>query len=174
LLFNLNFVCRSSRSIYGLRADQARLLAGLEAAFGVIEESLPPYRLIDGLLDRSAFDVRHLHPCGAGRNYLVIGPRGRVSRCQMSMDQPVTDIWADDPLQAVRNEGSGFEKVPVEEKEACGECPWRYWCAGGCPLLAYRAAGRSDVPSPYCDVYRALYPQLLRLEGLRLLRWQSP
>jgi uncharacterized protein len=34
--------------------------------------------------------------------------------------------------------------------------------------------GRSDVKSPYCNVYKALYPEVLRLEGLRLLKWHMP
>ena len=74
----------------------------------------------------------------------------------------------------MRERRGGFQNVPVDEKEGCRDCAWRYWCAGGCPLLAYRTAGRSDAPSPYCAVYKALYPDVLRLEGLRLLKWHLP
>ncbi len=172
LFFNLNFVREPGKSAQDSPADHAHLVAGVKAAFDVIEGDLPHHRLIDGLLDCSAFGVAHQYPCGARRSYLVIGPRGRVSRCQMTMDQPVTDIGDEDPLRVVREWDGGFQNVAVEEKEGCRDCTWRYWCAGGCPLLAYRAAGRSDVSSTYCDVYKALYPELLRLEGLRLLRWQ--
>lgn len=170
LLFNLNFVREPGYT----PAHRASLIAGIKAALVVIEAALPPRRLIDGLLDRSAFGAPHEHPCGAGRSYLVIDPRGRVARCQMTMDEPVTDVWADDPLRAVREWRGGFQNVPVDEREGCRNCTWRYWCAGGCPLLAYRTTGRSDVPSPYCAVYKALYPEVLRLEGLRLLKWRLP
>jgi len=169
LLFNLNFARgQVADSSYG----DDHIIAGVKAAFAVIEAELPRRRLIDGLVDRSAFGAPHEHPCGAGRNYLVIDPRGRVSRCQMEMDRAVADVWADDPLQAVREWRDGFQNVPVDERDGCRDCAWRYWCAGGCPLLALRAAGRSDAPSPYCEVYKSLYPDLLRLEGLRLLKWQ--
>jgi len=47
------------------------------------------------------------------------------------------------------------------------------WCAGGCPLATYRATGRYDVKSPNCNIYRALFPEALRLEGLRLLKYQD-
>jgi uncharacterized protein len=171
LLFNLNFVREPIASTHDLQADQAQLIAGMKASFAVIEAALPRRRLIDALVDRSVFSAPHKYPCGAGRNYLVIDHQGHVSRCQMTMDQPVTDIWADDPLQAVQGRDGGFQNVSVEEKEGCRDCVWRYWCAGGCPLLAHRTTGRSDVPSPYCAVYKALYPDILRLEGLRLLRW---
>ena len=172
LPFNLNFVREPGTGTHDLQADHTRLIAGLKAAFAVIEAALPCRRLIDGLVDRSAFGAPHEYPCGAGRNYLVIDARGHIARCQMTTDRPVTDVWADDPLQAVRERRDGFQNVPVDEKEGCQDCTWRYWCAGGCPLLAHRTTGRSDVPSPYCAVYQALYPDLLRLEGLRLLKWQ--
>ncbi len=171
LPFNLNFV-RGEGDV--TPADKARLIEGVQAAFAVIGQALPRRRLLDGLLDRSFFGAAHTHPCGAGRSYLVIGPQGRIARCQMEMERAVTDVWADDPLLAVRQRQDGFQNVPVESKESCRDCPWRYWCAGGCPLLAYRTTGRSDTASPYCEVYRALYPALLRLEGLRLLKWSPP
>lgn len=170
LPFNLNFYrehCGGGEAF--LRADNARLIEGMMAALDVIEENLPARSVIGGLLDRVNLGAAHAHPCGAGRSYLVIDHQGRIARCQMTMNQPVTDVEANDPLQAVREWENGFQNVPVDEKEGCGDCPWRYWCAGGCPLLAHRATGRSDVPSPYCEVYKTLFPRLLRLEGLRLL-----
>ena len=167
LLFNLNFVRQP-----GVEYCDDYIIAGVKAAFAVIEDRLPRRSLIGGLVDRSIFSAPHEHACGAGHNYLVIDSQGRVSRCQMTMGRPVTDVWTDDPLQAARSQCDGFQNVSVDEKEGCRDCVWRYWCAGGCPLLAHRAAGRSDAPSPYCDVYKSLYPDLLRLEGLRLLKWQ--
>ena len=172
LPFNLNFVRELGvGQVANLSHGDDHIIAGVKAAFAVIEAELPRRRLIDALIDCSLFGAAHTHPCGAGCNYLVIDPQGRVARCQMEMEHTVTDIWADDPLQRVRAQKGNFQNVSVEEKEDCRECPWRYWCAGGCPLLAYRTTGRSDAPSPYCAVYKSLYPALLRLEGLRLLKW---
>jgi len=28
--------------------------------------------------------------------------------------------------------------ISVEDKEECGECQWKHWRAGGCPLEAFR------------------------------------
>ncbi len=59
--------------------------------------------------------------------------------------------------------------MPVgEERAGCSSCPWRYGCAGVCPWLAGKASGRMTSPSPYCPVYHAFFPELLRLEGLHL------
>ena len=42
------------------------------------------------------------------------------------------------------------------------------------PLLTYRATGRFDVKSPNCNIYKALFPGVLHLEALRLLRYEEP
>jgi uncharacterized protein len=173
LLLNLNFYrdndCSASHA--DLLADQERVIAGMRAAFTVIEQRIPRRRLIGGLIDRSGFDQPHEYACGAGHNYMVIDHHGGVSHCQMQIERTVTHITAEDPLNIIRLEPSGFRNVPVSEKEGCRDCSWRLWCAGGCSLLTYRATGRSDVRSPYCHVYKALYPDAIRLEGLRLLKW---
>ena len=173
LLFNLNFYRDNdyAASHEGLVAEDAQLIAGARAAFKVIEERLPRQSLIAALVDRASFSSPHDHPCGAGHNYLVIDQNGRVARCQMEIEHTVTDVMASDPLEVVRTSQTGFDNMSVDEKVGCQECMWRYWCAGGCPLLTYRVTGRSDVKSPYCNVYRALYPDVLRLEGLRLMKW---
>jgi uncharacterized protein len=175
LLFNLNFYRDHDpgKSQAELRADDERLIAAMRAAFAVIEERLPRQSLIGALVDRASFGGPHKRSCGAGHDYLVVDEKGRVARCQMEIERPVADVLAQDPLAAVRGDMIGFQNLPVEEKEGCRECTWRYWCAGGCSLLTYRVTGRSDVKSPYCHVYQALYPEVLRLEGLRLLKWQT-
>jgi uncharacterized protein len=175
LRFNLNFY-RENDSSHGraeLVAEHAQIVDGTRAALAVIGTRLPQRRLIDGLIDRSAFDQPHEYACGAGHTYLAINQRGGVTRCQMEIEQPLTTVAADDPLSMIRLEPTGFRNLPADEKEGCRECSWRYWCAGGCPMLTFRTTGRSDVKSPYCAVYKALYPDVLRLEGLRLLKWAS-
>lgn len=165
LLFNLNFY----RPEHGraLQADNESLITNVRAAFGVIEKNLPRYNLIAGLLDRADFSSPHYHPCGAGRNYLVIDQHGRIAPCQMEITRTVTDIHQPDPLAIVRHATAWFYNPPVSEKEDCRACQWRFECAGGCPLLS------TSTRSPYCSVYQALFPELLRLEGMRLLKWQS-
>lgn len=39
----------------------------------------------------------------------------------------------------------GIQNLPVEEKEGCRTCEWKYWCTGGCSLATHRATGRYDV-----------------------------
>ncbi len=173
LLFNLNFYRDND---YAPRRDELpaaeeRLIAGMRAIFALIEAQLPRQSLVTALVDRSNFGGLHQHACGAGHNYLVIDQHGGIARCHMEIERSLAGIFTEDPLAAIKTETSGFQNVPVDEKEECRNCEWRYWCAGGCPLLTYRTTGRNDGKSPYCNVYKTLYPELLRLEGLRLLKW---
>jgi uncharacterized protein len=173
--FALNF-CREHDRIAEVRdlmASDERLIEGVRRVFRVIETDLPRYSLLNCLLDRVQMAAPHHYPCAAAHNYLVIDHCGRVAQCQMVMDRSVSTIWAEDPLTSVQNALDGISGLSVEEKEGCMACEWRYWCAGGCPLQTYRAAGRYDTRSPLCAVYRALMPDLLRLEGLRLLKYAS-
>jgi uncharacterized protein len=163
LLFNLNFV-RPTPGSPELAPSSEQLISGVGAALDVIESRLPSYRLIDGLLDRCITGVPHAYTCGVGRSYLVIGPSGQLARCHMELDEPVGSIWDPTPLTIVRNRAPGLRNAPVDSKEGCRDCQWRYICAGGCPLTSL--GGRS----PYCAVYRVFLPKLLRLEGRRLKR----
>lgn len=84
--------------------------------------------------------------------------------------------WTRDPSNRlitaeVRADQEGIQNLVVDDKEECRNCQWKYWCAGGCPLETYRMTSRYDVKSPRCHIYKALYPQVLRLEGLRLLKY---
>lgn len=176
LLFNLNFYRDHDSQKAGeeLRAEDDRLITAMRSAFAAIEESLPRRSLIAALVDRANFAGPHQRSCGAGHDYLVIDQAGRVARCQMEIERPVTNIFAHDPLREIQLYATGFQNLAVDEKEGCRNCHWRYWCAGGCSLLTHRITGRNDVKSPYCNVYKAIYPELLRLEGLRLLKWALP
>jgi uncharacterized protein len=130
--------------------------------------------LLGSLLDKADLSTPHHHTCGVGQNYLIIDQRGGITKCQMEMKRPITTIHVRDPLQRIREDRRGVQSVSVEEKEGCRDCEWRNWCAGGCPVLTYRSTGRYDIKSPNCNIYKALFPEVLRLEALRLLRYETP
>jgi uncharacterized protein len=169
LYFYRDNECSGDR--HDLRFEEGRLIQAMNSAFDVIETNLPQRSLLGCLMDRASFAAPHRRMCGVGQNYLVINQRGMVSKCQMEVECPVTSIAAEDPLGVLQADQTGLQNPPVDEKKDCRDCIWRYGCAGGCPLATYRATGRYDVKSPNCRIYKALYPHVLRLEGLRLLRW---
>lgn len=173
LPFSLNFFrendCAASFADLAYHDDQ--VIGAMRSAFAEIERRLPSYSLLGALIDRARLDAAHDRPCGVGQSYLVVNHQGGVAKCHMEIEQAVTDISAPDPLRLIREDMIGLRNIAVEEKEGCRTCTWRYWCAGGCPALTYRVTGRYDVKSPNCRIYQALFPDVLRLEGLRLLRY---
>jgi uncharacterized protein len=156
-----------------LRPDEARTIETMRAVYGIIEANLPRRSLLASLLDRTNLAWPHARACGAGVNYVAIDPRGRIAACQMDLDHTITSVDVDDPLADLSADQAGFQNPPVGEKSDCRECQWRYWCGGGCPLESHRATGRWDAQSPYCAIYQALFPEVLRLEGLRLLKYEQ-
>jgi uncharacterized protein len=173
LTFSLNFFrdndCAASFS--DLRYEEERMISALLEAFGVIEERLPRWSVLGSILDRGQLLAPRQRSCGVGQDYVVIDQRGRVAKCHMEIERTLGDVFRSDPLQLVRSDTRTVLNLAVDEKEGCRDCFWRYWCSGGCAVATFRATGRYDVKSPNCHIYKAIYPEALRLEGLRLLKY---
>lgn len=166
---SLNFYRANPQSLSraDLQLEEAAIIRGMEAAYRVFEEVLPTRPFLNGLLDRVQSQA-HTHTCGVGISYLVITHEGKIAQCQMHLDHPVGDVTVADPLRLTAT--GPIRNLSVDEKEGCRECSFRYRCTGGCTLETYRATGRWDIASPHCHIYKTLYPQAMRLEGLRLLK----
>ncbi|HZO74366.1 MAG TPA: radical SAM protein [Ktedonobacteraceae bacterium] len=163
-----------STHLTNLQYRDAQMIEGMRAVFAYIAEHLPRRRLLSSLVDKADTNGPYQYACGVGRNYFAVDQRGGIAKCQMAITQTLTTIQADDPLRVVREEQDGVQGLPVDEKEGCRSCQWRYWCRGGCPMQTYRMTGRSDIKSPNCAIYKALFPEALRLEALRLLKYELP
>jgi uncharacterized protein len=175
LPFSLNFYRENelSASQKDMQLNDEKMIKGMLAAFKVLESNLPKRDFLGGIIDRANLSAAHMYTCGVGKNYLVFDQNGQVAKCQMHIRKPITDVHAADPLAVLRADPGGIQSLPVEQKEDCKTCEWKHWCAGGCPLVTQRATGRYDVKSPNCRIYKALFPEALRLEGLRLLKYQD-
>jgi uncharacterized protein len=171
LPFSINFyrenACSAGQA--DLQLDEQRVMRGLRAALKVIEQhivqggALPP--LLASLLDRANLAAPHRRTCGVGHSYLVFDTQGALHKCQMAMQHALGNAWQPDPLLVVIEDRQVLPNSAVDERLECADCAWRAWCTGGCPLEARSPEGRS----PNCAIYRALLPEVLRLEGLRLL-----
>lgn len=176
LTFSFNFF-RDNDCAAGfpdLRYQEDAMISAMLDAFGAIEERLPRWSVLGSVLDRGQLLQPRQRSCGVGEDYVVIDHKGRVAKCHMEIERTLGEVFGDDPLQLVLRDRSTVQNLPVEEKEGCRDCSWRYWCSGGCAVATFRATGRYDVKSPNCNIYKAIYPQALRLEGLRLLHYAVP
>jgi uncharacterized protein len=164
--------CSATRS--DLQFSEEQMIDGMRTAFTYIQNHLPSRKIYGSLMDRASLAAPHHYTCNAGQDYLVIDQDGGIAKCQTEINRTITTIYADDPLSDVRSYQQGPQVVDVDAKEGCRTCNWRYWCSGGCAVVTYRFTGRNDIRSPNCSIYKALFPEALRLEALRLLKYASP
>ncbi|MCV6637078.1 radical SAM protein [Candidatus Albibeggiatoa sp. nov. NOAA] len=164
LPFSLNFYRQNlqTKSHQELKLEEDIIIQGMLAAYKAIEQNLPDYPLSNGLLDRLQ-PFAHTQTCGVDESYLVIDHHGRHRQCHTQLEQTT---FGNIPIQTTPK----IQNLPVDEKQGCKDCEYRYFCTGGCPIETYNATGRWDVKSPHCNIYKTLFPELLRLEGLRLLK----
>ena len=175
LPFSINFFRENDASVSfpDLRLDEHCLIQAMLATFKVIETKLPKRSLLASLVDLSNLAMPHSRTCSVGTNYMVINHQGGIAKCQMHIQQTVTNVSTIDPLNFIRTDDMGIQNLPVDSKEECCDCEWRYWCTGGCPLVTFRATGRYNTTSPNCNIYKTLFPEVVRLEGLRLLKYHT-
>lgn len=170
LPFSLNFYreCQTGRKLAQavlshLQPDPERLIDVVRQALALVEAE-PAYPLpLTGILDRARLDVPHYRPCSAGNDYLAVDPDGYISACQMLLEEPWAHLEDEDPLLAVRARGETTFR-PVQDHAECSQCQWQTACSGGCPLLRDTLLNRA-----YCRAYQVLLPELVRLEGKRLI-----
>jgi uncharacterized protein len=173
--FTLNFYRAHDHGIaHGdnahVQADEQQLIDGMRAAYRVIGQQLPQYSVLGSLLDRTNLTAPHRYTCPVGSHYLVIDQHGEIGKCQMDMQHSITTVWDADPLDMLRQDQTQVQNLSVEHKEICRECQWRYWCAGGCALVTHYVTDHYDASSPNCAIYQDLFPEVIKLEGLRLLQ----
>ena len=175
LTFSLNFFRDTPGATQenDLRYDEQQMIDSLFKTFAVIEKNLPPWSILGAVLDRGQLVQPRQRPCGVGQEYIVVDQRGRIAKCHMEIEKTIGNVFEDDPVLLVRQNQDDVRNIPVNEKEGCRDCTWRYWCSGGCPAATYQVTGRYDVASPNCNIYKAIYPAAIRLEGLRLLKYAN-
>jgi len=168
LPFNVNFYRECApdngrRPRGPLSPSPVQLLEAMQGILAIIRAH-PSYALpLTAVLDRTRLDIPHDYTCSAGRDYLVVGTGGQVSACQMLLEEPWTSLADADPLCAVRRRGEELFRAADDDAD-CRACTWRTACSGGCPLLR-----KSVLHGDYCQVYRALFPELVLLEAKRLI-----
>lgn len=170
LKFNFTLVRKNDCSVEVVAFEEEVIIKGLLETFEVIKNNLPEYSLVGSISDKMNVLFAHNKTCGAGHNYLVFNTYGEISKCQMQMDKTVSSYKSENPIQDIQEDKKFVRSFDVDDIEECKTCEIRYFCTGGCPMETYNKTGHYNVKSPNCNIYKTIYPELLKLEALRLLR----
>ena len=168
IAFAINFVRENQYSQkYHDDAFNSRIISEMSHVFDYLENNAPQKPIWQSILDRVNPVKGHNQCCGAGRSYVVIGCNGDLFNCQTDLAEPVGSI--NDSRDLLEQIDSGWKKQGFTgTRSGCSNCQWEHICCGGCPLLSKQVTGGFSGPSPYCSVYRALIPRMLRLEAIRI------
>lgn len=101
---------------------------------------------------------KNCHACG--KWFLVFDPNGDIRSCNGDMETKVGSIYTTE-----------FKDIKFPHRwssknlEDCKGCEWANggWCQGGCPLSRKLTWGHYNKETPFCFVYKTLFPRLKEL-----------
>jgi uncharacterized protein len=176
LRFRLSPYRRPLLSLADQKSENAELIYELKRCYEWLEDHLPSRSLYEvhqfGDISLKTPKVR---VCGIGTNTLVFSSDGRLSLCPFDLENPVGNGLENNAIELLRSQkafspdDNRVDLIPV-----CQDCQWRFTCAGGCPNLTRNQYGVFHHTSPYCEVYQAILPVLVRLYAVQLLRAGYP
>lgn len=73
----------------------------------------------------------------------------------------ITDLT--DVITYIDDIFSEISKTSACDVEECSKCLWRHSCAGACPLQTYATYKTYMHVSPYCNLYKACLPDVIRI-----------
>lgn len=163
----LNFVRDNPYAVNNVVPSFNKLIKSLKKAYKraakiIIQRRHTPW-LLNALLDYIDFSYPKNFTCEAGRSYMVLKADGTISTCHMRLNYKDANINnSKDVLETISAIGIP-KRITVDEKPGCKDCPIRYICGGGCPILTNYIYKTYKRPSFYCPVYKELAPFLLGL-----------
>ncbi|NDU93011.1 MAG: SPASM domain-containing protein [Ferrovum sp.] len=172
LSFRFSPYRRALTSPEDLKSENNELIYELRRCYAWLEDHLPEPSLhcVHKFGDIS-FGGPKVRVCKIGNTEAAIRTDGKVCLCQFDMENPIGDGLRSGILSTLKQQqrfvptDNGVDRIP-----GCRDCQWRYICGGGCPLLTKNQYGEYRHPSPYCEVYKAVIPVLLRLHALQRIR----
>ncbi len=169
--YTFNFYRENPAAKDKLMCDKDVLINTLKRVYKYLYQNPPGFTLLNQL-DKVRFSPR-LNTCIMGTSYFAVRHDGKIASCQMSMDTEIGSINDKDLIETMKKGNFIRPKgLTVDGKIPCRTCLWKYICVGGCPYFANQYFGKFDTKSPYCEVFKALIPVLLRTEAKRLIKYK--
>jgi uncharacterized protein len=152
--------------------DTDGVIKSLHSCYDYIEQNLPE-KYITNI--HKFGDVNFSRPagssCGAANNLIAIGHDRNLGVCGLGLSHPFSTLdLSNDLLEGAVNFNSDLVNNVASDNLICCDCTWRKSCAGGCPLQTKSTYGRYDKPSPFCEIYKAILPRILRIKAMQMIR----
>jgi uncharacterized protein len=170
--FRFGLYRETATSPLDLRNNNAEVIHELMKCYSWMEEHLP---VRDLSLCHQFCDVNFRTPkvrnCGIGVSGVTVTSDGKFCLCQSEMSDVLGDVQKSDFVQVMKTQKFfSLAESRIDRYPFCAECVWRHVCSGGCPYLTKLQYGTFFHASPYCDVFQAVLPVLLRLHALQIVR----
>lgn len=119
------------------------------------------------LADQLSF-TRPLTSCGMGTQNIAIDGAGNVYPCVHLClpDLSIGNILEEGIIDIINSPALKNMRVPVTSVEGCAECPYRYFCGGGCRAETYFETRKFAAKYVHCHFIKELVTKCL-LEGSR-------
>lgn len=109
--------------------------------------------------------------CGAVSCSCAIGHDGKIGTCGMGLSKPFMNIFeTEDILTALHKKQEEFLNYTVYDVEECNKCTWRSSCANACPLQTKATFGTYKHVSPYCNFYKKVIPEVVKMYALHIYK----
>jgi len=108
---------------------------------------------------------RSISPYSYGSWLLVVDTDGSIRICSADDGTDIGDLSTISSIDDVKFDHSWNAK----SIGLCQRCEWLSWCHGGHPLTRFSYYGSYNYPTPYCDLYKKLFPKWKSL----LDKWES-
>lgn len=121
---------------------------------------------IRNVLKRQYSDICLSQGCHGGRKMVVLGMNGDIYPCELtdSHEWAVGSINDGKPLVSLLTEASHNSPFyKIKRKDMCNECPWYFFCRGGCTVRCISSKGTSSIDEIECASNRVLYPEIVRM-----------
>jgi uncharacterized protein len=118
------------------------------------------------LLTRGKNNICISQGCMGGIKMIGFDQKGNIYPCDLT-DFPefrIGSIDNGDLIEQIKSKKDCNEFFNKKDSELCNDCPWWFYCKGGCTSsLKYRNNKIDGVDEFECEANRSLYPQLLKL-----------
>lgn len=103
---------------------------------------------------------KNCHSCG--KWLLVLDPDGTIRSCNADVDTKIGHI----STHIKMSDFTFPQRWSSKDLEECKGCEWANggWCQGGCPFTRKLTYGTYDKKTPFCEVFKTLFPRLMQLK----------